>query len=140
MGVFDASRSQCDYSVTRYENKELTANVENIVNEAQPVHDNDVDIAVDNGNPPRILQVIANVLARPQEQQLEVKEQNIVHISTYVSRNQDPLEWLDSISRAFEANNILGARKLAVVGAHLIGLAALWWQGQHDEIRFWDND
>ncbi|RIB03869.1 hypothetical protein C2G38_2223896 [Gigaspora rosea] len=57
--------------------------------------------------------------------------------------NQDPIEWLDLINRAFEANNILGTRRLAVASAYLSGLASLWWEDRKNKnprILYWDNE
>ncbi|CAG8751606.1 4089_t:CDS:1, partial [Cetraspora pellucida] len=61
-----------------------------------------------------------------QGSQLSAMERNLVSIPVFAEANQDPIEWLEAIGRAFEANNIVKARRLAVVGAYLSGLAAFW--------------
>ncbi|CAG8530301.1 3786_t:CDS:2 [Ambispora leptoticha] len=91
----------------------------------------------------RLLQVIANALAQPRRSHDELNERNVVKIPTFSGGNQDPVEWVDAVTRAFEANNIIGIRRLAVVGAHLSGLAALWWENQtygNNGIRYWENE
>ncbi|RIB24312.1 hypothetical protein C2G38_2168842 [Gigaspora rosea] len=85
----------------------------------------------------QLFQTVLNILAHPQNPQVEI---DLVKIPTFVGSNQDPIEWLDLINRAFEANNILDTRRLAVAGAHLSGLAALWWEEQKKEIHYWDNN
>ncbi|CAG8802442.1 9275_t:CDS:2, partial [Racocetra fulgida] len=46
-------------------------------------------------------------------------------------------------SRAFEANNIQGDRRIAVVGAYLTGMAAMWWETRRNtrpHIDSWEDD
>ncbi|RIB00497.1 hypothetical protein C2G38_2234110 [Gigaspora rosea] len=85
----------------------------------------------------QLFQAMVNVLVHSQKPQVEI---DLVKIPTFVGSNQDPIEWLDLINWAFEANNILGIRRLAVAGAHLSGLAALWWEEQKRRIQYWDNN
>lgn len=90
----------------------------------------------------QLLQAMINTLNQPRGPQVENSEQNLVNISTFTRGNQDLVEWLEAIDRAFEANNIVGARKLSVVGAYLTGLAASWWKNrrnQEPQILTWSN-
>ncbi|RIB17870.1 hypothetical protein C2G38_2246130 [Gigaspora rosea] len=61
----------------------------------------------------QLFRAMVNVLVNFQKPQLEI---DLVKIPTFVGGNQEPIEWLDLINRAFEANNILGTRRLAVAG------------------------
>lgn len=58
----------------------------------------------------------------------QIRETNVVTIPTFAGGNQDPVAWLESVSRAFEANNVQGNRWIAVIGAYLTGIAAMWWE------------
>ncbi|CAG8694994.1 11784_t:CDS:2 [Ambispora leptoticha] len=84
-----------------------------------------------------------NVLSRQQEPQSNMWEQNFVDIPVFTRSNQDPIEWLEAVDRAFEANNIVGKRRLSVVGAYLLGLAAFWWMDRRNKepkIQYWNNE
>ncbi|CAG8836885.1 29099_t:CDS:1, partial [Racocetra persica] len=57
--------------------------------------------------------------------------------------NYNPIEWLETVNRVFEANNIVRARRLSVVDAYLFGLTAFFWKNhrkQKPQILFWSNE
>ncbi|CAG8495736.1 3548_t:CDS:2 [Cetraspora pellucida] len=91
----------------------------------------------------QLLQLLANALKLSQEPQVELGERNVVNYPMFSGRNQDPMEWIESITRAFNANNIQEARRIIIASAHLSDLAALWWESlrnQGIEIRYWNNE
>src|SRR5260364_147752 len=68
----------------------------------------------------QVQQLIQAIALAPQSQaQNQQRESNVVPLPTFLGGNQDPIKWLESIGCAFEANNIQGQRRLAVVGAYL---------------------
>ena len=70
---------------------------------------------------------VANTIANTKKEPEDRRELTHMKVNPFHGRDdEDPIEWLDLINRAFEANNILGTRRLAVASAHLSGLAALW--------------
>ncbi|CAG8698157.1 21184_t:CDS:2 [Dentiscutata erythropus] len=77
-----------------------------------------------------LLQVIADTLAQPQPR---LNEQRIVSIPIFTNENQNLLGWLNLISKAFEINNILETRRLAVLGAYLIELATFFLYSNVDK-------
>ncbi|CAG8527960.1 4326_t:CDS:2 [Racocetra fulgida] len=55
----------------------------------------------------------------------------------------DPVKWLEMISHAFEANNIQKNCQIAVIGAYLTGMAAMWWETRCNTrpyIDHWEDD
>ncbi|RIB30267.1 hypothetical protein C2G38_2153187 [Gigaspora rosea] len=71
---------------------------------------------INNEHFSQLFQSIVNVLVHSQKPQVEI---DLVKIPTFIGGNQDPIEWLDLINQVFEANNILGIRRLIVAGTHL---------------------
>ncbi|CAG8758915.1 14019_t:CDS:1 [Dentiscutata erythropus] len=74
----------------------------------------------------QLLQGMINVLAQSQESQIDFEEQIFMKILIYAGENQDLVGWLELANSSFEANNIVGAKKLAIANASLMGLAAFW--------------
>ncbi|CAG8556500.1 2259_t:CDS:2, partial [Gigaspora rosea] len=81
----------------------------------------------------QLLQAMINTLNQPWEPQVKNSEQNLANIPTFTGGNQDPVEWLEAIDRAFKANKIVGAKRLFVVSAYLTGLAASWWENRRNQ-------
>ncbi|RIB11793.1 hypothetical protein C2G38_2202511 [Gigaspora rosea] len=91
----------------------------------------------------QLLQAMINTLNQPWEPQVKNSEQNLANIPTFTGGNQDPVEWLEAIDRAFKANKIVGAKRLFVVSAYLTGLAASWWENRRNQeprILIWSNE
>ncbi|CAG8647813.1 9973_t:CDS:10, partial [Cetraspora pellucida] len=82
---------------------------------------------LDNPNPP-IDHEQQPILDQQATQLLQLSERNVVNYPMFSGRNQDPVEWIESITRAFCANNIREARRIVIASAHLSDLAALWWE------------
>src|SRR5260364_79783 len=85
---------------TVYENGSPYVNNNVLENEKQPNNS--------NHQLQQLFQEMVNVLNRTQESQTNLEEQTFVKILTYAGGNQDPVEWLESVNSAFEANKIVG--------------------------------
>ncbi|CAG8743585.1 4009_t:CDS:2, partial [Dentiscutata heterogama] len=72
----------------------------------------------------QLLRLVAGTLPQAIENN-QIQETNVVTIPTFSGGNQDPVAWLEVVGCAFEANNIQGDRRIAVVGAYLTGMAAI---------------
>src|SRR5260364_282094 len=94
----DSSNSGCYMGTPSSENNEECAKL--FVKTKQPTDQNQ--------HMQQLLQAIINALNQPWRPQVENLERNLVNIPTYAGENQDPVEWLVTIDRAFKANNIVG--------------------------------
>ncbi|RIB14301.1 hypothetical protein C2G38_1667610 [Gigaspora rosea] len=90
----------------------------------------------------QLLQLMAGVLHQVFKNN-QTQELNFVNIPTFSGGNQDPIEWIETVGHAFEANNIQGHRRVSVIGAYLTGTAAMWWDTKKNArpyIDKWEDD
>ncbi|CAG8745693.1 16868_t:CDS:1, partial [Racocetra fulgida] len=90
----------------------------------------------------QLLQLMGGIMPQVQQNN-QIRKMNTVSIPSFAGANQDSVEWLEMVSCAFEANNIQGNRRIAVIGAYLTGMAAMWWETRRNtrpHIDCWEDN
>ncbi|CAG8726336.1 19519_t:CDS:2, partial [Racocetra fulgida] len=75
----------------------------------------------------QLLQAMVNTLAQSKDPLEVLGEIGLVEIPTFNGGNQDSVEWLESITQAFEANNIQGIRRLVVTVMNTVTPVQMPW-------------
>src|SRR5581483_5634049 len=88
-----------------------------------------------NNNQNNNLQNFFNGLNLPQGNN---GERNLVKIPFFKGNDdEDLIEWLEFVERAFEANSVQDNRKIAVAAAHLKDMAGDWYERDRNNINQW---
>ncbi|CAG8490638.1 10939_t:CDS:2, partial [Gigaspora rosea] len=119
-----------DHEVTNYESYEVTSHEDHeIMKEKESQKLQDVE-----EKESQKLQVAKQIVKEKEflklKQIVEEKESQKLQIVKQIAKEKESQKLQEVHYQAFEVDIILDARWLAVVGAHLLGLAALWWESK----------